>query len=108
MPSTTATSYRVSISINKNSVPGDQSAMSPGGVRVGTAAITTRGFTEPDIERVAILLDRACRICIALQEEGGARLLKDFSVVAEQDSRVGELRRDVEQLATCFPMPGYA
>lgn len=96
-----------SISINKNSVPGDQSAMSPGGVRVGTAAITTRGFTEPDIERVAILLDRACRICIDLQEVEGGKLLKGFSAIAEQDPRVGELRRDVEQLATRFPMPGY-
>merc|ERR1712193_291655 len=34
-----------SISLNKNTVPGDASALSPGGVRIGTPAMTTRGCT---------------------------------------------------------------
>lgn len=35
---------KVSITLNKNSVPGDKSAVVPGGIRVGTPALTTRGF----------------------------------------------------------------
>merc|ERR1719437_87386 len=35
----------VSISCNRNTVPGDASALSPGGVRIGTPAMTTRGCT---------------------------------------------------------------
>ena len=34
----------LSITLNKNCVPGDVSAISPGGVRLGTCALTTRGF----------------------------------------------------------------
>ena len=48
----------VGITLNKNSVPGDKSAVVPGGVRIGTPALTTRGFTEKDFERVADLFDR--------------------------------------------------
>ena len=43
----------VSISVNRNSVPGDKSALSPGGVRVGTPAMTTRGMKEADFVVVA-------------------------------------------------------
>ena len=32
---------KVSISLNKNAVLGDKSALSPGGVRIGTPALTT-------------------------------------------------------------------
>ena len=32
-----------SITLNKNAVLGDKSALTPGGVRVGTPALTTRG-----------------------------------------------------------------
>lgn len=47
-----------SITVNKNSVPGDKSAIIPGGVRIGTPALTTRGFKEDDFVRVADFLDR--------------------------------------------------
>ena len=40
------------IAVNKNTVPGDVSALVPGGVRMGTPALTTRGFTEKDFEQV--------------------------------------------------------
>ena len=41
------------IACNKNTVPGDKSAMVPGGLRLGTPALTTRGFVEADFEQVA-------------------------------------------------------
>ena len=43
----------VHISVNKNTVVGDQSAFHPGGVRLGTAALTSRGFTEREMESIA-------------------------------------------------------
>jgi glycine hydroxymethyltransferase len=42
----------VHITLNKNSVPGDKSAMVPGGMRIGTPALTTRGFKEADFVKV--------------------------------------------------------
>lgn len=46
------------VTLNKNAVPGDKSAMVPGGIRVGTPAMTTRGFKEDDFRRVADIIDR--------------------------------------------------
>merc|ERR1740138_1080097 len=37
-----------SISLNRNAVHGDTSALSPGGVRIGSPAMTTRGCTTED------------------------------------------------------------
>lgn len=42
------------ITVNKNSVPNDpQSPFVTSGIRVGTPAITTRGFKEPEVEQLA-------------------------------------------------------
>lgn len=44
----------VHITANKNKVPGDQrSPFQTSGLRVGTPAVTSRGFTEADMDRVA-------------------------------------------------------
>ena len=43
-----------SIALNKNTVPGDKSAFIPGGIRVGTPALTSRGFEEADFEKVPV------------------------------------------------------
>jgi len=37
---------QANITVNKNSVVGDKSALTPGGIRIGTPALTTRGFKE--------------------------------------------------------------
>ena len=47
-----------SITLNKNSVPGDKSAIIPGGVRIGSPALTTRGFKQDDFVKIADFLDR--------------------------------------------------
>ena len=43
----------VSIAVNKNTCPGDKSALRPSGLRLGTPALTSRGLTESDMEKVA-------------------------------------------------------
>ena len=46
------------IAANKNTVPGDKSALVPGGLRMGAPALTSRGFTEKDFKQVAKFVDR--------------------------------------------------
>ncbi|MBQ9058989.1 MAG: serine hydroxymethyltransferase, partial [Atopobiaceae bacterium] len=47
----------VGITVNKNAIPNEpRSAMVTSGIRVGSAAATTRGFTEPECERVGELI----------------------------------------------------
>lgn len=100
----------VSITLNKNSVPGDQSAVVPGGIRVGTPALTTRGFREADFERVADFIDRGIKIAIDLKASTPAPgKLKEFAAhtaEAEHRSDVTQLREEVEAFARSFPMPG--
>ena len=48
------------ITVNKNMVPfDDKSPFITSGIRVGTAAVTTRGMTESDMDEIAIYIDEA-------------------------------------------------
>jgi glycine hydroxymethyltransferase len=50
------------VALNKNTVPGDKSAFIPGGIRIGTPALTSRGFLEKDFEAVAGFIHRGVDI----------------------------------------------
>ena len=51
---------RVGITANKNTVPNDpQSPFVTSGIRLGTPAVTTRGFTEEDMDEVAKIIASA-------------------------------------------------
>jgi glycine hydroxymethyltransferase len=101
------------ITINKNAVSGDASAQTPGGIRLGTSALTSRDMMEEDIKAVAEFLHRAVQLSLVLQKEAGSKMLKDFLRVAttESEGKVGakmvkELRRDVVAFARKWPLPG--
>jgi glycine hydroxymethyltransferase len=117
-----------SMTANKNSLPGDLSAINPGGVRLGTPALTTRGMNEEHFDQVADFLHQGCEIAIEAQDIAGKKLnaqldageitrktrkvlLKDFKEVLESDegivTKIDVLRQNVEDFATPFYMPGY-
>lgn len=85
---------------------GDKSALSPGGVRIGTAALTTRGLCPQDMQHLAALLHRAACIALDIQAACGSKLLKDFCAAAEGNQAIAQLGEDVIAFASCFPMPG--
>jgi len=47
----------VHITLNKNTIIGDKSAITPGGVRIGTPAVTSRGFLNDDMREVGRFID---------------------------------------------------
>jgi len=49
----------VHITLNKNTIIGDKSAITPGGVRIGTPAVTSRGFLNDDMREVGRYIDEA-------------------------------------------------
>lgn len=97
---------RCSITLNKNAVHGDSSAMNPGGVRIGTPALTTRGFGEEDFKRVAAFLWRGVQIGLKIQEKTGKKLV-DFLPALDGNEELDSLRKEVEAFATSFNMPGF-
>ena len=92
---------RVDISINKNAVFGDKSATSPGGIRIGTSALTTRGLKEDDFLVVSEMIHRCVELALEIQV--GNKSLKDFLTNMEQYSeRLDALKQEVNQFALQF------
>ena len=53
---------KVGIICNKNTIPGEtRSPFDPSGIRVGTPAMTTRGYKEADFIKVAQKIDKVLR-----------------------------------------------
>merc|ERR1711912_85112 len=95
----------VSISLNRNCVHGDASALSPGGVRIGAPSMTTRGCDEKQFEKIAEFLDRVVQISLQIQREKGKKL-KDFELGLEGCKAIDDLKKDVEAFATGLGFPG--
>jgi glycine hydroxymethyltransferase len=74
------------ITVNKNGIPFDVNPpLNPSGIRLGSPAVTTRGFREPEMREVAALI---------------AEILRD---VHNQDV-VASVRRRVDALTERFPL----
>jgi glycine hydroxymethyltransferase len=83
---------RAGIEVNYNTVPFDpRKPFDPSGLRIGTAAITTRGLTEQHMPAVAAWMDEA--IAAAAKQD---------------DAAIDRIAAQVRELLTAFPMPGYA
>ena len=99
------------IASNKNTVPGDTSALNPGGIRMGTPALTTRGFKEDDFAKVAQFFDRAVNIAIKLKGTEQGKKMKGFrelcSVGPSVDPELVQLRHEVSEFASSFPCIGF-
>merc|ERR1712187_929826 len=94
-----------SISLNRNAVHGDASALSPGGVRIGSPAMTTRGCGAEEFKKIAEFLDRCCQIALKVQSVKGKKL-KDFEAGLAENPDIVELRKEVETWASGFGYPG--
>jgi glycine hydroxymethyltransferase len=94
------------ITLNKNAVVGDVSAMTPGGVRIGAPAMTSRGLGEGDFKQIAAFLHEVLEECKAVQASSG-KMLKDFVVGIEASDVIKDIRARVEAWADGFDMPGH-
>lgn len=100
----------VNVAANKNTVPGDKSAMIPGGLRIGSPAMTSRGLKEKDFEIIAKFVDRGVELAREVNAGVGGKKLKDFKESLGDGSGVsgiGALKREVVDFAREFPTVGY-
>jgi len=96
------------ISCNKNAIPGDKSALTPCGIRIGTPAATTRGFSEQDFVRVAGYIDQCINLAKKIQSElpKENNKLKDFKAkVTAGVPELQQLKEEIRSWATTFPLP---
>ena len=76
---------RAAITVNKNTIPGDpQSPFVTSGIRLGTSALTTRGFGVAEMERVAELIDTV--------------------LIKRDDATVARIKKEVRELTDEFPL----
>ncbi|AWP02547.1 Serine hydroxymethyltransferase [Scophthalmus maximus] len=98
-----------SITANKNTCPGDKSALTPGGLRLGAPALTSRQFKEADFVQVVEFMDEGFKIALDVKKKTGK--LQDFKNFLLQDPEtvacIADLRHRVEAFARPFPMPGF-
>merc|ERR1712032_57551 len=96
---------------NKNTVPGDTSALAPGGIRMGAPAMTSRGFKEDDFAKIAEFFDRAVDITCALKDTPEGKKIKTFRNMCAVGPSVHpdlvQLRKDVSDFASGFPTVGF-
>jgi len=77
---------KADITINKNMVPFDtRSPFVTSGIRVGTAAITTRGMKEPEMEKIVDLVD-------------------DVLMNIENENKIGVIKNDINSWMKDFPL----
>ncbi|CAD6190286.1 unnamed protein product [Caenorhabditis auriculariae] len=97
------------IACNKNTCPGDVSAFRPGGIRLGTPALTSRGFKEQDFVKVADFIHEGVQIVKKYNEQAG-KTLKDFKAFTESNDdfkkEIEALAKKVEEFSGKFDIPG--
>lgn len=106
------------VASNKNTVPGDKSAMKPGGLRMGSPAMTTRGFQPADFARVAEIVDHAVGITLKIDKAarseaegkgrkspGSVKAFLEYLGEGEEQREILLLRREVEEWVGTFAEP---
>ncbi|RDI77472.1 Sec14 cytosolic factor [Venturia inaequalis] len=100
---------QVNIACNKNTTPGDKSALTPQGIRIGAPAMTSRGMGEADFKRIANYIDACIKICKEVQAElpKEANKLKDFKakVAGGEVEKINSMKKEIAAWAGTFPLP---
>ena len=81
------------------------SAVNPGGIRLGTPAMTTRGMKEADMEKVAEFLLKGIEISKRIQAKVGKQL-KDFLPALDEDEEIKAVAEQVKVYSSQFSIPG--
>ena len=85
------------LTLNANALPTDKGgAFRPSGVRLGTPAITTRGFSTEEIKKLAAWMKEVADIC---KKAGSEEKLGDYA------EDLAKIRQEVRELSLKFPIP---
>jgi len=99
---------KANISANKNTIPGDKSAILPSGLRMGSPAMTTRELKEEDFKKIAEFVDRGIKIAINIHQKVKGKL-RNFKNALNINTypEIEELKKDVIDFSRQFPVVGF-
>ncbi len=98
------------IAANKNTVPGDKSALIPFGLRIGSPAMTTRGLVEKDFDQICVYIDKCVKLAQQINGQVQGTKLKDFKEHLGEGAKVSELqqlKKEVIAFSRQFPTIGF-
>ena len=81
--------------------------MSPGGIRIGTPAITSRGMVEKDMIQVADFLMGCVDISLKAQKKGGKNMKGFMQALDENSSEIESLEKEIIEFSSQFIVPGF-
>ena len=83
------------IVVNRNTIPGDRSALNPSGIRFGTPWVTQRGFKEAQSRQLGDIMADVLLACQPYRDRSGDGLSQrakiDFNVLEDAKQRVRSL-----------------
>jgi glycine hydroxymethyltransferase len=99
---------QVNLVLNKNTVPGDRSAVNPSGLRVGSPAMTSRGAGTRDFEQIAKFIAEAVEITHSIVTRNPQLInIHQFDAFIKQENHdIARLKLRVEAFASSFDVVG--
>jgi glycine hydroxymethyltransferase len=99
------------MTVNKNTIPRDPgSPFYPTGIRLGSPALTTRGFKEKEFEQVGEWIARALmgfkNYSLPEKKEERAAYIAEFKQEISGNGELKKIREEIKQLCGNFAVPG--
>lgn len=79
--------------------------MTPGAVRIGTPAVTTRGMKEKEMETIVDFIDETLTLCKKVNETSG-KTAKEFLEKLSQQKEIEDIKKRIIEFTSKFEMPG--
>lgn len=96
----------VNVSVNKNTMSHDKSALNPSGIRLGTPAMTSRGFVEDDFIFVTMILTKLIDLCKKIESKCTSKSMAEFNEKTKEfESEIIELKSEVIGYVSKLPYP---
>ena len=90
---------KVGLTLNANAIPNDTlPPFKPSGIRLGTAAITTRGMSRTEMIKIGDWMRRLAEICVEIEKKNKPE--------SSFKGELAQMREEVREIAEIFPVPG--
>jgi glycine hydroxymethyltransferase len=94
--------FNAGITLNRNAIPFDSNgAWYTSGLRLGTAAVTTLGMQEEDMDKIAEMIDCLLKDATAATTKEG---VKSLAKVTSTQKTVDGIKEDVKNLLSKYPL----